>query len=232
MNSSHSKLSGHRRKSTNKEDEDDADDVCKEQPEAVQEECVTEVQVVSTMEIGEQEDLPPCISISSQSTNKDDDEDDADGVCKEQPEAVQEECVTEVQVVSTMEIDEQEDLPPCISISSQSTNKEDEDDADGVCKEQPEAVQEECVTELQVVSTMEIGEQEDLPPCISISSQNTNKDDKDDADGVCTETVEDDVTTTMSMHVAQGGPILLLIWIWGHGFHIPLCKVRKINSSV
>ncbi|KAG8315287.1 hypothetical protein J6590_074022 [Homalodisca vitripennis] len=217
---------------TNKEDEDDADGVCKEQPEAVQEECVTEVQVVSTMEIGEQEDLPPCISISSQSTNKDDDEDDADGVCKEQPEAVQEECVTEVQVVSTMEIGEQEDLPPCISISSQSTNKEDEDDADGVCKEQPEAVQEECVTEVQVVSTMEIDEQEDLPPCISISSQNTNKDDKDDADGVCTETVEDDVTTTMSMHVAQGGLILLLIWIWGHGFHIPLCKVRKINSSV
>ncbi|KAG8260730.1 hypothetical protein J6590_090405, partial [Homalodisca vitripennis] len=42
---------------------------------------------------------------------------------------------------------------------------------------------------------MEIGEQEDLPPCISISSQSTNKDDEDYADGVCTETVEDDVTT-------------------------------------
>ncbi|KAG8297638.1 hypothetical protein J6590_031680 [Homalodisca vitripennis] len=56
--------------------------------------------------------------------------------------------------------------------------------ASDICKEQPETVQKECLTDLQVDSKMEIGKQEDLSLCMSISPQDTNKDNEDDADGV------------------------------------------------
>ncbi|XP_050517044.1 zinc finger MYM-type protein 5-like [Diabrotica virgifera virgifera] len=73
-----------------------------------------------------------------------------------------------------------------------------------MCKEQPEAVQEECLTEVEAASSMEVDELEDLP-CIAISLQGDEG--ENDADSViqpCTKTVEDDVPTALTMDVAQG----------------------------
>ncbi|XP_050508947.1 zinc finger MYM-type protein 5-like [Diabrotica virgifera virgifera] len=73
-----------------------------------------------------------------------------------------------------------------------------------MCKEQPEAVQEECLTEVEAASSMEVDELEDLP-CIAISLQGDEG--ENDADSViqpCTKTVEDDVPTALTMDIAQG----------------------------